>query len=82
MFIGRIKPHHWSDVVDGINRLLDVASSGEGDLVRSSLAALVPECTFARPHANGKKTAPRGERALTGPHDLPLDLPALSATRN
>jgi FlaA1/EpsC-like NDP-sugar epimerase len=76
VFIGKIKPHVWAEVVDGVNHLLDVANRGDAgpdkDLVRSALVALVPECRFARPHVAGRKTSPRGERALTGPHELPL----------
>jgi FlaA1/EpsC-like NDP-sugar epimerase len=80
VFIGKIKPHVWAEVVDGVNHLLDVAGHAEvgmgagsdNDLVRAALVALVPECRFARPHVTGRKTSPRGERALTGPHELPL----------
>jgi hypothetical protein len=80
VFIGRIKPHVWAEVVDGVNHLLDVAGRAEvgmgagsdNDLVRAALVALVPECRFVRPHVTGRKSSPRGERALTGPHELPL----------
>ncbi|HEX3760843.1 MAG TPA: nucleoside-diphosphate sugar epimerase/dehydratase [Kofleriaceae bacterium] len=75
VFIGKLMPHDWTDVVNGVNQLLDVAAgtgAATNELVRTALVALVPECRFVRPHVTGKKTAPRGERALTGPHDLPL----------
>jgi FlaA1/EpsC-like NDP-sugar epimerase len=71
VFIGKIKPHVWADVVDGINHLLDVAAGTEMDLVRRALGALVPECSFALPIASAKKTAPRGEHALAE-HEVPL----------
>jgi FlaA1/EpsC-like NDP-sugar epimerase len=71
VFIGKIKPHEWADVVDGVDHLLEVAGGTEMDLVRSALRALVPECTIALTHASSKKTAPRGERALAEPHELP-----------
>jgi hypothetical protein len=63
-------------VVDGVNHLLDAAgetdAGPDADMVRAALVALVPECRFVRPHITGRKSAPRGERALTGPHELPL----------
>jgi FlaA1/EpsC-like NDP-sugar epimerase len=80
VFIGKIKPHVWADVVDGVNHLLGAADETDTgvdtgaaiDRVRAALVALVPECRFVRPHVPGRKTSPRGERALTGPHELPL----------
>jgi FlaA1/EpsC-like NDP-sugar epimerase len=81
VFIGKIKPHEWTDVVNGVNHLLDVAGGTEMDRVRAALAALIPECSIAPTHTSSKKTAPRGERALTEPIEA---LPAVrrSAIRN
>jgi len=83
VFIGKIKPHAWADVVDGVGHLLDAAGGAtagvDPDAIRAALVALVPECRFVRPHVAGRKSAPRGERALTGPHELPL---ASDAIRN
>jgi FlaA1/EpsC-like NDP-sugar epimerase len=70
VFIGKIMPHGWADIVEGVDHLLEVAGGTEMDVVRAALAALVPECTIARPHASAKKTSPRGERALTDPHEV------------
>ena len=42
IFIGRIEPHPWDDVVEGIDALLICARRPDGD-PRSALAALVPE---------------------------------------
>jgi hypothetical protein len=49
-----------------------MGAGSDNDLVRAALVALVPECRFVRPHVTGRKSSPRGERALTGPHDLAL----------
>jgi len=58
VFIGRIKPHEWSDVVNGVDVLLDVASGSEMELVRRTLGDLVPEYALAHP-SPARKTAPR-----------------------
>ncbi|HEX2686612.1 MAG TPA: hypothetical protein VHN14_08340 [Kofleriaceae bacterium] len=69
-------------VFDLVEILLDLATSTETsteELVRSAPVALVPECRFVRPTVTGRKSSPRGERALTGPHE---PLAAGDAIRN
>ncbi|HET7501661.1 MAG TPA: nucleoside-diphosphate sugar epimerase/dehydratase [Kofleriaceae bacterium] len=77
VYIGKIKPHAWSEVVDGVNHLLDLASGTQMDLVRAALSALVPEASITRPGAAKK----RAGRSRTEPQDI---LPAQlgSAIRN
>jgi FlaA1/EpsC-like NDP-sugar epimerase len=85
VFIGKIKPHDWADVVDGMDHLLDAAGGAEVELVREALGALVPESTISPPHAAGKpgprpivkpiggrvELAARVERPLTDPLEAP-----------
>jgi FlaA1/EpsC-like NDP-sugar epimerase len=63
VFIGRIKPHEWTHVVQGVDVLLDVAGGTEMDLVRRTLGELVPE--YALAHPTSRKTAPRGQQVVT-----------------
>lgn len=64
VFVGRIDPHEWQDVVLGIDKLLECTNGNANELVRAALGELVPEYAVARP-TSAKITAPRGERALT-----------------
>jgi FlaA1/EpsC-like NDP-sugar epimerase len=69
IFIGKIPPQEWVDIIAGVDQLLDVAGGAEIDLVRSALAALVPECTIVDPNGGSKKLPPRPERARPEPRD-------------
>jgi FlaA1/EpsC-like NDP-sugar epimerase len=64
VFIGRIKPHEWSLVVEGLEKLLDLANGTSADLVRAALGGLVPEYAVARP-TSPRITSPRGEVAIS-----------------
>jgi FlaA1/EpsC-like NDP-sugar epimerase len=43
VFIGRIKPHPWSHVLNGVAKLATAAEDGNGDRIREALSQLVPE---------------------------------------
>jgi FlaA1/EpsC-like NDP-sugar epimerase len=58
IFIGRIKPHEWNDVLGKLDVLLDVAGGTEMELVRRTLGELVPEYALAHPTPM-RKTAPQ-----------------------
>lgn len=79
VFIGKINAHEWDEVVLGVDNLLDLAGGQDMDLVRAALGALVPEYANAHPAAKSttKRTAPRGERALSEPRDEALSKHAL-----
>jgi FlaA1/EpsC-like NDP-sugar epimerase len=62
VFIGRIKPHEWTEVEAGVDAVLALAT-GDADRVRAALGALVPEYAVAHPTPS-KRTSPTGERAL------------------
>jgi FlaA1/EpsC-like NDP-sugar epimerase len=49
IFIGRIKPHEWTAVQDGVGALLGLADSAEPDRIRATLGQIVPEYKTARP---------------------------------
>jgi FlaA1/EpsC-like NDP-sugar epimerase len=68
VFIGKIKPHAWAEIADGISHLLELAGGSDMGLVRSALAALVPEASVARPAPAARK---RAGRTLTEPLDIP-----------
>jgi len=80
VFIGRIKPHDWSEVVRGVEILLATAAGNDMDRVRSAIAELVPEYGIAHPAK--KTTPPVGERALSETHDGDTLSTTDSAIRN
>jgi FlaA1/EpsC-like NDP-sugar epimerase len=49
VFIGRIKPHPWNDVMRGVEELERATASGDGERIREAFRALVPEYQGARP---------------------------------
>jgi FlaA1/EpsC-like NDP-sugar epimerase len=62
VFIGRIKPHEWSEVESGVDELLAAARTTSTDKIRSLLAELVPEYATTRPV--GRATPAAGEKTL------------------
>jgi len=65
VFIGKIRPHEWADVVVGVDDLLALAGGSDVERVRAQLQALVPEASVAP--TNGKKIP---GRPRTEPHDV------------
>jgi FlaA1/EpsC-like NDP-sugar epimerase len=49
VFTGRIKPHEWEVVVQGVDTLLELADSASPERVRTVLGDIVPEYSAARP---------------------------------
>jgi FlaA1/EpsC-like NDP-sugar epimerase len=49
IFIGRIRPHEWTDVLRGIDTLTEQADHLSTDELRASLCALVPEYRRCQP---------------------------------
>jgi FlaA1/EpsC-like NDP-sugar epimerase len=76
VFIGRIRPHGWDEVVEGVADLIARAEGRDADPVRAALGALVPEYRAARPPST--RTPAHGEKAH-GPAGESSELPA-SAT--
>lgn len=71
IFIGRVKPHEWSEIQQNVERLLEVADGVDVDRLRVALADLVPE--YGRAHPPKRTTSPGGERALSdGPDEQEL----------
>ncbi|HEY1813788.1 MAG TPA: nucleoside-diphosphate sugar epimerase/dehydratase [Kofleriaceae bacterium] len=62
VFIGRIKPHEWSEVEAGVDELLAAARTTAMDKVRALLGEIVPEYATTRPA--GRATPAGGEKAL------------------
>ena len=63
VFIGRIKPHEWSEVEVGVDELLSAARTTAMDKVRTLLGELVPEYATTRRPA-GRTTPAAGEKTL------------------
>ncbi|MDB4963259.1 MAG: polysaccharide biosynthesis protein CapD [Myxococcales bacterium] len=82
VFIGRIKPHEWTDVVRGVDSLLSVAGGTDMDRVRAGLADLVPEYGVAHPSKKSGSHTPITERTLSESQDLDAPSAPESAIRN
>ncbi len=63
VFIGRIKPHDWDEVVGGIATLIGLADGAAAERLRAALGDMVPEYKVARPPA--ARTPALGEPART-----------------
>jgi FlaA1/EpsC-like NDP-sugar epimerase len=57
VLIGRIKPHDWNRVTEGVDALCELARRGHVDQMRSALAGLVPEYRSGRQSRVGIKTS-------------------------
>jgi FlaA1/EpsC-like NDP-sugar epimerase len=58
VYIGRIKPHAWESVVEGVGALLQLAESGQTvEHIRAALADIVPEFKIVRQSTRLKNTA-------------------------
>ncbi len=56
VFIGRIRPHTWDSVHEGVLALCAIANSGSTDHIRAALGDIVPEYRVTRPSRVGIKT--------------------------
>ncbi|HTJ45674.1 MAG TPA: polysaccharide biosynthesis protein, partial [Kofleriaceae bacterium] len=58
IFIGRIKPHEWDAVREGVGALLGLADTAEPERIRATLGELVPEYKATRPSTRQTGTNP------------------------
>jgi FlaA1/EpsC-like NDP-sugar epimerase len=68
VFTGRIKPHEWEVVVQGVEALLELADSASPERVRTVLGDVVPEYSAARPPTkhDAEKEGARAGRSSGG----------------
>ena len=78
VFIGRIKPHAWAEVVRGVDALLALAEGTDSEQIRAELARLVPE--YAHETGGGKKIPTRDATGET--RSLPASDVQIDAIRN
>ena len=75
IFIGRIKPHEWGSVVDGIGALLELGKIGDPERIHAAIGTIVPEFLNTHPsHTVIKQLQPRAET-----HDRERSSPELPA---
>jgi FlaA1/EpsC-like NDP-sugar epimerase len=76
IYIGRIKPHAWDEVVIGLDALLELARSADTDRIRVVLGEVVPEYRALRPSRPTVKTLERAESQVATTQRAPGELTA------